>query len=170
MGDFLSLPDRSEMLGDAALGAVKVANAVAHKQAAYDMELAKHATRAAMEMEETRRLVEKYVLGDDVTTITDVEPSAGFVEGGGPPNYSAFPYPMGSEEWPTNYPVAEPPTLDRFGMLPNEGFHQDSTGIATASVDPFLVAVAAAARCDPMAIPHMLRPPLAKTKNYVGFL
>lgn len=42
-------------MGDAALAAVKVANAVAHKQAAYDMELAKHATHAALEMENTRR-------------------------------------------------------------------------------------------------------------------
>lgn len=107
-------------MGDAALAAVKVANAVAHKQAAYDMELAKHATHAALEMDNTRRLVERYILGNDVLTISDVEPLAGQVEGGGPPNYSAFPYPLESEGWPTNYPVPEPPTLDKVYLLPEK--------------------------------------------------
>eukprot|EP00435_Cladocopium_sp_Y103_P043258 s234_g12.t1 len=89
-------------------------------QAAYDMELAKHATHAALEMDNTRRLVERYILGNDVLTISDVEPLAGQVEGGGPPNYSAFPYPLESEGWPTNYPVPEPPTLDKVYLLPEK--------------------------------------------------
>ncbi|CAE7945602.1 SDR1, partial [Symbiodinium sp. KB8] len=103
-----------------ACGLAEVANAVAHKQAAYDMELAKHATHAALEMENTRRLVERYILGTDVLTISDVEPTAGQVEGGGPPNYSAYAYPLDSATWPTNYPVPEPATLDKEYLLPEK--------------------------------------------------
>ncbi|CAK9056431.1 unnamed protein product [Durusdinium trenchii] len=120
MGAFLERATHGVDDGDAALAAVKVANAVAHKQAAYDMELAKHATHAALEMENTRRLVERYILGSEVLTISDLEPTAGQVEGGGPPNYSAFPYPLESEGWPTNYPVPEPPTLDKIYLLPEK--------------------------------------------------
>mmetsp|Transcript_56340 Transcript_56340/g.121414 ORF Transcript_56340/g.121414 Transcript_56340/m.121414 type:complete len:167 (+) Transcript_56340:152-652(+) len=109
MGGTSSRNTMNPVSGEAALGAAKVANAIAHKQAAYDQELAKHATYAAMEMDNTRKLVERYILGTDVTTINDVDPAAGQIEGGGPPEYSSFPYPLGSEEWPANYPVPEPP-------------------------------------------------------------
>ncbi|CAL1127377.1 unnamed protein product [Cladocopium goreaui] len=140
MGAIFERETHDTDVGDAALAAVKVANAVAHKQAAYDMELAKHATHAALEMDNTRRLVERYILGNDVLTISDVEPLAGQVEGGGPPNYSAFPYPLESEGWPTNYPVPEPPTLDKVYLLP------EKTKIAWA---PLLVANPASPPSEP---------------------
>ena len=66
------------------------------------------------------RLVERYILGSEVLTISDQEPTAGQVEGGGPPNYAAFPYPLESEGWPTNYPVPEPPTLEKLYLLPEK--------------------------------------------------
>eukprot|EP00405_Crypthecodinium_cohnii_P055166 CAMPEP_0206618266 /NCGR_PEP_ID=MMETSP0325_2-20121206/60134_1 /ASSEMBLY_ACC=CAM_ASM_000347 /TAXON_ID=2866 /ORGANISM="Crypthecodinium cohnii, Strain Seligo" /LENGTH=179 /DNA_ID=CAMNT_0054140419 /DNA_START=111 /DNA_END=650 /DNA_ORIENTATION=+ len=119
----------SAMAGHAALGAAKVANTIAHKQAAYDFELAKHASVAAQEMENTRRLIERYILGTEVETISDVEPTAGIIEGGHPPEYSAFPYPLGHDKWPTNYPVpaADGPlkvSLPEELRVPNELAHK----------------------------------------------
>ncbi|CAE7566478.1 SDR1 [Symbiodinium natans] len=100
------------------------------------MELAKHATHAALEMENTRRLVERYILGTDVLTISDVEPTAGQIEGGGPPNYSAYAYPLNSESWPTNYPVPEPPTLDKEYLLPAKVKVDFSPALWAATLPP----------------------------------
>eukprot|EP00929_Paragymnodinium_shiwhaense_P119272 TRINITY_DN91159_c0_g1_i1.p1 TRINITY_DN91159_c0_g1~~TRINITY_DN91159_c0_g1_i1.p1 ORF type:complete len:180 (+),score=22.30 TRINITY_DN91159_c0_g1_i1:70-609(+) len=102
-------PAMNPFMGHAALSQAKIGTAVAYHQAAYTQELAKHASQAAMEMEETSRAIQRYILGDATTTITDVEPIAGQLENGGPPQYSTYGYPLADDHWPTSYPVPGPP-------------------------------------------------------------
>merc|ERR1712151_496879 len=76
------------------------------------MAVSNFSSYASLVMEDARKLVERYVLGTEVNTISDIEPTAGQVEGGGPAEYASFPYPLGSETWPTNYPVGVPEAED----------------------------------------------------------
>merc|ERR1719436_488646 len=92
----------------------KIATAVAYHQAAYCMELAKHSSHAAMEMEHTSRAIQQYILGAPVDTVTDVDPFAGQVEAGGPPEYSSYAYPLGSDHWPATYPIGAPLEKPRY--------------------------------------------------------
>eukprot|EP00927_Polykrikos_kofoidii_P056672 TRINITY_DN50759_c0_g1_i1.p1 TRINITY_DN50759_c0_g1~~TRINITY_DN50759_c0_g1_i1.p1 ORF type:complete len:221 (-),score=30.35 TRINITY_DN50759_c0_g1_i1:46-708(-) len=100
-------PKMDAVAGSQALAAAKVGTAVAYKQAAYSMELAKHASYAAQEMDNTSRAMQRYILGTTVLTASDIDPTAGQL-GGSPPSYSAYSYPLGSDRWPENYPVPGP--------------------------------------------------------------
>lgn len=88
--------------GRAALGAVKIGTVTAYKMASLYQENAQHATAAAMEMDNTRRLIERYVLGTDEDT--HHEPLAAPLEEN-PQRYYDFPYKLGADTWSTNYPV-----------------------------------------------------------------
>merc|ERR1712008_311553 len=102
----------SATVGAAALGAAKAAKEVAMQAAAYDQELAKHATYASQEMDEMSRSVSRYILGTSVTTIDDVDPYAGQIEHT-PPEYSSYAYPTGMS-WSTYpAPVTRPSKIKR---------------------------------------------------------
>lgn len=88
--------------GMMAHGSTKLATAVAYKMSALYQENAQHATAAAMEMDNTRRLIERYVLGTDEDA--NREPLAAPIEEN-PQRYYDFPYKLGSETWSTNYPM-----------------------------------------------------------------
>merc|ERR1719321_1423532 len=92
----------SATIGAAALGAARAAKDVAMQAAAYDQELAKHASYAAAEMDEMHRSLERYIFGTTIQTLDDVEPHAGQVDHA-PPEYSAYSYPVG-KTWPKNFP------------------------------------------------------------------
>merc|ERR1719305_511206 len=103
----MSGPPDSSTIGAAALGAARAAKDVAMQAAAYDQELAKHASYAAAEMDEMHRSLERYIFGTTIQTLDDVEPHAGQVDHT-PPEYSAYSYPAG-KSWPTNYPAPATP-------------------------------------------------------------
>eukprot|EP00928_Gymnodinium_smaydae_P030369 TRINITY_DN22615_c0_g2_i1.p1 TRINITY_DN22615_c0_g2~~TRINITY_DN22615_c0_g2_i1.p1 ORF type:complete len:189 (-),score=25.02 TRINITY_DN22615_c0_g2_i1:53-562(-) len=105
MSGMLGEPPMDPIVGTQALTATKIGTGVAYHQAAYSMELARHASYAALEMDNTSKAVQRYILGTPVLTVNDIEPTAGQVEAGGPPEYSAYPYPLGSDKWPKQYPV-----------------------------------------------------------------
>merc|ERR1719265_355272 len=105
----MNVPPDDPITGALAMGAAKVARAVALEAAGYDEMLAAHTARTAQQIEESRRTLERYIFGTDVMTVIDRDPVAGQVDFH-VPDYSAYPYPQGWDHWPEEgYPAPEPP-------------------------------------------------------------
>lgn len=92
--------------GQMAAGATKLATTVAYKMSALYQESAQHHTAAAMELDNSRRMIERYVLGTDEDGNREML-AAPMEEN--PQRYYDFPYKLGSETWSTNYPVPQGP-------------------------------------------------------------
>jgi len=105
--------------GRAAHGSQKLATAVAYKMAALYQESAQHHTAVAQELDNTNRLITRYVMGTDEDANKD--PLAAPIEEN-PQRYYDFPYKMGSETWSNNYPVPGPPS---FGVSSMDEYAQD---------------------------------------------
>eukprot|EP00401_Gymnodinium_catenatum_P070547 CAMPEP_0117580304 /NCGR_PEP_ID=MMETSP0784-20121206/65124_1 /TAXON_ID=39447 /ORGANISM="" /LENGTH=151 /DNA_ID=CAMNT_0005380343 /DNA_START=34 /DNA_END=485 /DNA_ORIENTATION=- len=98
MGSLFTQPSMDPVVGAQAMTAAKIATAVAYKQAAYSMELAKHCTYAAMEMEHASQAIQRYLLGTSITTVNDVDAFAGQVSGGGAAVLLELSLPTGVQE------------------------------------------------------------------------
>lgn len=104
--------------GERAHAATKLGTAVAYKMAAVYNESAQHAVSTAMELDNSRRLIERYVLGTDEDASRD--PLAAPIEEN-PQRYYDFPYRLGADTWSTNYPIPAPPqfpvdSMDEWGQ------------------------------------------------------
>jgi len=101
--------------GEQAHGASKLATAVAYKTAGVYNENAQHATKVAMELDNTRRLIERYIMG----TSEDAhrEALAAPIEEN-PQRYVKVPWDMldGGGRKPTLYPVSGGPNFPNHGI------------------------------------------------------
>merc|ERR1712129_512539 len=113
-------------------------------------EVAKHATQAALELDNSRRTMERYIFTTDIQTISDIDPTAGQVQGGGPAEYSAFPYPLGFDKWPTSYPVPSPRSLNELGLK--------KPRFPKTELEPREAGVGCSGLVDALALPQPLPP------------
>merc|ERR1712224_685496 len=85
-------------------------------------ENAVYATAAAQELDNSRRLIERYIIGTDEDANRD--PLIAPIEEN-PQRYQEFPYKLGSEVWATNYPI---PLKPQFGLTEVDAYGQNGGG------------------------------------------
>lgn len=118
------------LAGEQAHAATKLGTAVAYKMAALYQENAQHATAAAVELDNTQRLIQRYVIGTDEDL--NREPLAAPIEEN-PQRYYDFPYKLGAETWSTNYPI---PAAPQFPAFPLNDYAQDRHDASALETGP----------------------------------
>mmetsp|Transcript_56598 Transcript_56598/g.104760 ORF Transcript_56598/g.104760 Transcript_56598/m.104760 type:complete len:303 (+) Transcript_56598:100-1008(+) len=99
------------LLGQNALGSVKLAKTIVWKMAAFSQETARAAIQNYHETDAASRAIQRYVLGAEISQLPDQDPWETHLD---PPQQEAYPNPMGDWNAPREYPVPGAPGVGVF--------------------------------------------------------